>query len=135
MSDQMPLGEILGSIHHTKVDVFLDIPEGEMNKAYVPYVINTGLSYFPDTILHANYLNGVPFIPKRIHYLYCLHAIRRKRRYAQWNKKPSIQKDHSDLIECIKRVFKYSQVKAEIAAKLLSKEQKDRLLLSYKNPK
>jgi hypothetical protein len=49
----MKLTDYLNSINYEKNDVFVVDPE-VAEKNYIPYIINRCLSYFTDTILHAN---------------------------------------------------------------------------------
>jgi hypothetical protein len=54
--------DFLNSINDTKKDLF-DDPQAE--KDYNSYLINRGLSYFPDTVLYANEMNRNFDIAKR----------------------------------------------------------------------
>jgi len=53
-------------------------------KAYVPYIVNKALSYFPDTILHANLMNQNYHLNNRAQYTFLLNSIRPKKRFAKW---------------------------------------------------
>jgi hypothetical protein len=55
-------------------------------KSYNPWVVNLALSYFPDTILHANMVNELHFLDNRPQYEFLLNSIRPKKRYAKWIK-------------------------------------------------
>jgi len=60
-------------------------------KAYVPWVVNIGLSYFPDTILHANLMNMYPDLDHRPQYEFLLNSIRPRKRYSKWIKNTSAE--------------------------------------------
>ena len=49
----MKLGDYLNAINHSKKRL-LDTDDEFVEKQYAPYVVNRCLSYFPDTIFHAN---------------------------------------------------------------------------------
>ena len=51
---KMNLSEVLNAINHNKTSLLEDDLQ---ERAYVPFVINRSLSYFPDTILYANQVN------------------------------------------------------------------------------
>jgi len=82
------LGDILNSINLTKDADLID----EYNKSdYVPFLINRGLSFYPETILHANFLNSQHHLDRILQYKYYLSAIKKKKRFSKWlkNCKPS----------------------------------------------
>lgn len=77
------LGDILNSINLTKDADLID----EYNKSdYVPFLINRGLSFYPETILHANFLNSQPHLDRILQYKYYLSAIKKKKRFSKWLK-------------------------------------------------
>ena len=47
--------DYLNAINLTKKNIFAEDPLAD--KEYVPYIVNRGLSYFPDTVLYANEMN------------------------------------------------------------------------------
>lgn len=110
----MNLSEILNSINYSKKNILTD-PQQE--KEYVPYVINRCLSYFPDTLLHANEMNRLNFLDKRVQYDYYLRSIRSRKRFSKWLKKEEV-----DDLEIVKKFFNYSEKRAREALKILSKD-------------
>ena len=50
--------DFLNAINFTKEDMFKGRKEND--KEYVSFVINRGLSYFPDTVMYANEMNRYP---------------------------------------------------------------------------
>ena len=112
----MKLSDFLTAINHTKESLF-DTEDEMVQKDYVPFVINRCLSYFPDTILHANEMNKFNHLEKRLQFDYLSHAVRKRKRYSKWLKDETT-KD----LDLIKRSFNYSNRKAKEAQSILSKE-------------
>lgn len=110
----MNLSEILNSINYSKKNILTD---SQQEKEYVPYVINRCLSYFPDTLLHANEMNRLNFLDKRVQYDYYLRSIRSRKRFSKWLKKEEV-----DDLEIVKKFFNYSEKRAREALKILSKD-------------
>lgn len=73
--------DIIKSVSSTKKHILTD------PKEYTAYVVNKGLSYFPDTIGFANEMNRLWAIPPEHQYDYYMNAIRKRDRYSKWNKK------------------------------------------------
>ena len=89
-------------------------------KDYVPYIVNRALSYFPDTILHAQEMNVSAHIDKKLQYEYLLHSIRSKKRFSKWAKK-----EQSETIELLVEYYKCNYRQAEEYSKILTPEQID----------
>ena len=87
-------------------------------KLYQPFLVNKSLSYFPDTIMHANEMNRRHGLDNKLQYQYLLNSIRPSRRYAKWVKKV----ENSDF-EAVQEYFKYSNEKTFEALSLLSSDQ------------
>ena len=103
------------SICDTKQDIML-LPEDE--KAYNAFIINRHLSNFVDCIMQANEMNKAHHLHPRLQYEFLLQTIRKKKRWAKWPKKKSIEN-----IELIKQFYKYSDSKARQVADLISDEE------------
>ena len=112
----MKLGDFLTAINYTKESLF-DTEDEMVQKDYVPYIINRCLSYFPDTILHANEMNKFNHLEKRLQFDYLKHAIRKRKRYSKW-----LKDETSKDLDLIKRSFNYSNRKAKEALSILSEE-------------
>ena len=112
----MKLGDFLNSINYTKEDVFAEDAE-HASKQYPAFVVNRCLSYFPDTLFHANEMNVNHSLSERVQYDYLRLSIRPRKRFSKWlkNEKP-------DEIEVVKRYYNYSNRKAEEALRVLSDE-------------
>jgi hypothetical protein len=111
----MNLTEYLNSINYSKKNLMVD---GDSEKSYAPYVVNRCLSYFPDTLLHANEMNRLNFLDKKVQYDYYLRSIRSRKRFSKW-----LKREESDDIEVVKTYFGYSEKRAREALTVLSKEQ------------
>ena len=103
--------EIIKSISSTKKDVL------ENEKDYNAFMVNRGLSYFPDTVLYANEMNQYHHLDNRLQFDFLINIVRKRNRFSKWNK--SIE---SENINAIKRYYGYSNEKARDVLPLLSNE-------------
>jgi hypothetical protein len=103
--------DYLKAINSTKKDIF------ELEKDYSPFMINRGLSYFPDTVLFANEMNKHYHIDNRLQFDFLINIIRKRNRFSKWNKKFT-----SSNIDAVKKYYDYSSEKARDVLPLLSKE-------------
>ena len=103
--------DYLKAINSTKKDIF------ELEKDYSPFMINRGLSYFPDTVLFANEMNKYYHIDNRLQFDFLINIIRKRNRFSKWNKKFI-----SSNIDAVKKYYGYSSEKARDVLPLLSKE-------------
>lgn len=87
-------------------------------KAYIPFMINRGLSYFQDTILFANEMNQRAHISSIMQYDFLRNAIRPRKRFSKWFKA-----EQSDDIDLIKRAYGYSNEKARGVISLFNPEK------------
>ena len=107
--------EYLNAINATKKDLMVDdISE----KAYSPFMVNRGLSYFPDTILYANEMNLNHHIDSRLQFDFLINIIKKKRRFSKWAKPMNIEN-----LELIKEYYGYSNEKAKSVLSLLNDDQ------------
>ena len=72
----MKLSETLKTINYTKENLMLEDPLTESQ--YAPFIVNKCLSYFTDTVLHANEINRNAHLDNRLQYDYYLHAVRKE---------------------------------------------------------
>lgn len=111
--------EFLTAINDTKKNLIVDdITE----KAYNPFMVNRGLSYFSDTVLFANEMNLVPGLDKKLQFDFHINTIRKRKRFSKWLKAET----ESDL-EVVKEYYGYSNEKARQALTLLSPEQTEKI--------
>jgi hypothetical protein len=106
------VNEILYGKKNLIVDEFTE-------KEYLPFIVNRALSYHYDCILYANEMNQRPFLDKKCQNSFLINTVRsRKRPFAKW-----VKSEKSEDLECIKKVFNYSDAKAKDILRLLSEEQ------------
>ena len=89
--------------------------DDEAEKAYTPFMVNRGLSYFQDNVLFANEMNRAAHIDNRMQYDFLRLAIRPRKRFSKWMKKVVPAR-----IETIKEYYGYSDAKAEAISDLIS---------------
>jgi len=115
----MKLSDYLNAINYTKVPMDkLDDDYEFVLKRYNPFIINKGVSYFPDSIIQSNNMNFFCGIDKRMHFDYLQHSVRKRKRFSKWMRKMA----PADLL-AVKDYFGYSNSKAYEALDVLSKEQ------------
>jgi hypothetical protein len=111
--------EYLNAINYTKQNIMVDdITE----KGYNPFMVNRGLSYFPDTVLMANEMNQYHHIDNRLQFDFFINIVRKKKRFSKWNKPETV----SD-VEVVKEYYGYSNEKARQVLTLLTSEHIDEL--------
>lgn len=107
--------EFIGAINETKKNLFED---PQAHKDYSSFMVNRGLSYFPDTILYANEMNQYASIPAEWQFFFLINSIPKKKRFSKWSKKDKETKS----IQLVKEYFGYSNEKAKEALTVLSDE-------------
>lgn len=93
------------------------------DRGYVSFIINRGLSYFPDTILFANEMNQHASLPVVMQYKFLKGLIRRRKRFSKWGKKA----DDTDDVALIKKEYKVNTERAHSYLKLYTLEQLEML--------
>lgn len=119
--------DYLNAINYTKENLVHGSNNDELaEQGYNPFVVNRGLSFFPDTILYANEMNTKHQLDKSLQFDYLINSIRPKKRFSKWHKKIS-----NEDFEAVQMYYKCSDAKAETVLKVLTSEQlqciKDRL--------
>lgn len=122
----MSFFDFLNAINDTKKDLLKEDPLTE--KDYVPFMINRGLSYFPDTILYANEMNQFASIPKNWQFDFYRIGIPKKKRFSKWHKRDQ----NSEELEVVMREYGYSSQKAMQALEILTEDQIKELKEKYK---
>ena len=108
--------EFINSINANK-DIMVDeLAESQ----YVPFIVNRGLSYFPDTILLSNQMNQHAHLDNKLQYHYLINTTRPRKRFSKWAKKH----ENSDL-DVVKEYYGYNNRNAEYALSLLTKQELD----------
>jgi hypothetical protein len=121
MSDNLSPFDFINSVSTTKKDLVRanpDLTPEQAEKQYVPFMVNRGLSYFPDTILHANEMNRMPDMFKDAQYRYYLGVLRSSKRFSKWAKA-----EKNDDIEMLQVVYGCNRRIAKHYLKVLTKDQ------------
>ena len=108
--------DFLNAINITKKDLISEDPTVE--KEYSAWMVNRGLSYFPDTIMYANELNQRHQIPSKWQFQYLLNSIPKKKRFSKWFKH-----EEEDNLQMVMDCYGYSSEKAKQALDILTPEQ------------
>ena len=107
--------DYLNSINNTKKDIMVDdIAE----KDYNAFMVNRGLSYFPDTILMANEMNINHHLESRLQFDFLINIIKKKRRFSKWLKATEVEN-----LSIIKEYYGYSDEKAKSVLSLFGNDQ------------
>ncbi len=109
--------DFLNSVNENKRDLLKEDPANVSE--YVPFMVNRGLSYFPDTVMFANEMNQHASIPKEWQYAFYLNGVSKRRRFSKWSKRDATPED----VSLVMRAYQYSSEKAMSALKLLTTEQ------------
>jgi hypothetical protein len=88
MSDPFDPFVYINIINTNKKNLMRDSENDTLSeKQYSAWKVNKGLSYFRDTILHANLMNMNYHLDNRPQYEFLLNSIRPGKRFARWVKK------------------------------------------------
>ena len=109
--------DFLNAINDTKKDLFKE--DAQAQKDYSAFMVNRGLSYFPDTIMFANEMNKNASIPSDWQFYFYLYGVPKRKRFSKWAKK----EQNSEDLSLIMRHYDYSAQKAADALQLLSENQ------------
>ncbi len=101
--------------YHFRDDEILD-------KDYPAFMINRGLSYFPDTVLYANEMNIHHHLGGRPQFSFLINIIRKRKRFSKWNK----TSESSD-IDALKTYYGYSNEKARNVLPLFNNNELNRI--------
>ncbi len=112
--------EFTKTINETKRNLIDEDPEVE--KDYIPFLVNRSLGYFMDTIMYANEMNQKSSIDHKLQYDFLLNIIRPRKRFSKWLKK---SKDYN--IDLIKNFYGYSYTKAKDVVDILSEDQLEQI--------
>jgi hypothetical protein len=111
--------DYVNSITTTKANMMRDSENDALSeKAYEPWIVNKALSYFPDTILHANLMNQYHHLDKRPQYECLINSIRPKKRFAKWVKNAS-----NEELELVCAHYKCNKIVGQEYLSLLSSDQ------------
>jgi len=78
--------DFLNEINYGKNNLMADDIDHQVEKKYLPFIVNKGLSYTMDTVIHANEMNIRPNTEKKLQFDYLINTIRRNKRFPKWLK-------------------------------------------------
>lgn len=116
----MKLKDFLNSINYDKKPL-LD-GEDKAEKFYTPFVINKCMSFFQDTIFHANEINCRHWMDRKMQFDYYRTAVRKKKRFSPW-----LKKETEENIDLIKQAFGYTDIKAQQVLNILDPNDLEKL--------
>lgn len=93
-----------------------------VEKQYVPFMVNRGLSYFRDTVIYANEMNRLYRLPLVMQYDFLKNVIRPSKRFSKWFKM-----EEDDDVKVIMAAYGYSYIQARKVLGNLSADQIDQL--------
>lgn len=108
------------SINEKTLDIFSDsgIDRQSLEKEYPSFMVNRALSQTADTIIQANEVNiRADWMPPEWQFHFLYETIGKKKRFAKWAKA-----EKSEEIDLIKKVYSYSQKKAEAVINMFSED-------------
>jgi hypothetical protein len=107
--------EYLNAINLTKKDIMID---DLAEKDYNSFMVNRGLSYFPETVLLANEMNIRHNVDNRLQFDFLINTIRKQKRFSKW-----LKPDTVEAVEVIKEYYGYSNEKARQVLSVLNQQQ------------
>jgi hypothetical protein len=107
--------DFINAISQSKENLIVD---SLTEKEYVPFVVNKGLSYFPDTVLYANEMNRLHLLDNKSQFCYLLNSLRPRKRFSKWFKS-ELEED----VKLISEAYGYSHAKARQVASLFTPDQ------------
>ena len=111
--------DYIKAISESKQNLMVGTDNDELaEKDYEPFIVNRGLSFFPDTILYVNEMNTRASLDKIPQFLFLLNSIRPRKRYSKWLKKEKLED-----VQIVSEYYGYSLAKSKEALKVLTTEQ------------
>jgi hypothetical protein len=111
----MELKNYLNSINYDK-KALMDNDE-KAEKVYPPYIVNRCLSFFSDTIFHANVVNCNWTLDKKMQFDFYRLSIRKNKRFSPW-----VKKEADGNVDLIKQAYGYTEQKAREVLNILRPE-------------
>lgn len=104
--------DYLNSINSTKENIM----QSDIDKsAYSAFMVNRGLSYFPDSVAQANMMNQRWHASERMQYDFLRNTVSTRKRFSKWFKP-----EKSETVDLVKEYYGYSSVRAREVIPLLS---------------
>lgn len=115
MSDKLSPWDFIKAINDTKEDILAD---GEHEKEYNSFIINRGLSYFPDTVHYANEMNQYSQLDATMQFSYLKESVRKRKRFSKWAKPEKL-----DNLQVVIDFYQVSKAKALSILSILTSEE------------
>ena len=113
--------DFVAAINMTKKDLIRDSDNPELaEKSYNPFLTNRALSYFPETIYHANEMNVNHLLENCLQNDYFINIVRKGKRFSKWAK----HVENPD-VQCVQEYYKVNYARALELSKILTSEQID----------
>ena len=100
--------DFLNDINYGKKNLMIDDTDHQVEKQYLPYIVNKGLSYTMDTVIYANEMNIRPNTDKKLQFDYLINTIRRNKRFPKW-----IKPEEDENIRVIVEYYGYNVQRAK----------------------
>jgi len=110
--------DFLNEINYGKNNLMADDEDHQVEKQYIPFIVNKGLSYNMDTAIHANEMNIRPNTPKKLQFDYLINTIRRNKRFPKW-----IKLEENEQLKLIMEYYGYNVHRAKEVLPLHSIDQ------------
>lgn len=108
--------DFLNAITEKTDDSQLDIGD------YNAFMVNRGLSYFPDTVLWAQEMNMRHLMPGKFQYAFLRRIVDKRRRRSKWHKK---ELEDAELLTLVRRRYHVDEQGAFELLELMTDEQKE----------
>ena len=112
--------DFIKAITLTKENLIVDEAS---EREYNPFMVNRGLSYFPDTILYAQAMNLNHHMDKGLQFSYLINTIRKGKRFSKWYKP-----ERDDDYDAVQRYYGYNHRNTVAALGILTREQIDAII-------
>jgi len=89
---------------------------------YPPFMVNRGLSYFPDSVMAASEMSRMPHLPLDMQHAYYLADLTKRRRFSRWARSAK-----NEDAEAVSRAYQINIRRALEVIGLLSRAQIDEI--------
>ena len=110
--------DFLNDINYGKKNLMVNDVDHQIEKQYLPFIVNKGLSYTMDTVIYANEMNIRPNTDKKLQFDYLINTIRRNKRFPKW-----IKHEENENIRVIMDYYGYIVQRAKEVLSLHSMEE------------
>ena len=110
--------DFLNDINYGKKNLMVNDVDHQVEKQYMPFIVNKGLSYTMDTVIYANEMNIRPYIDKKLQFDYLINTIRRNKRFPKW-----LKPEEDENIKVIMDYYGYNVQRAKEVLSLHSMEE------------